>query len=59
MASEMTAIRHNLMQKDQLSADKLEIIGIVLEKNERDTFADEETEYLLNYYGFIKQIISN
>lgn len=59
MASEMTAIRHNLMQKDQLSADKLEIIGIVLEKNERDTFTDEETEYLLNNYGFIKQIISD
>lgn len=58
MASELTTIRNNLEQKEQLNVDSLEIIGVVLEKTERCSFIMSDAEELLNNYDFIKCIIS-
>ena len=44
MSDELNNVREKLKQKDALSVDKLEIIGVVLEKKDGTQFTAEEIQ---------------
>lgn len=48
MSEELNNIRKNLLQKDALSADNIEIIGVVLEKIDGKQFTNDEIHNFLN-----------
>lgn len=48
MSEELNSIRESLLQKDALSADNLEIIGVVLEKKDGKQFTTDEMHNILN-----------
>lgn len=48
MSEELSNIRENLLQKDALSADNLEIIGVVLEKKDGKQFTIDEMHNIFN-----------
>lgn len=48
MSEELNNIKEKLIQKDALSADKLRIIGVVLEKKDGTQFTDDEIHNITN-----------
>ena len=58
MSEELSTIRNNLSQKDELSEDKLEIIGVVLEKQDGSSFSIVEITKIFDGSKFINFIFS-
>lgn len=48
MSEELNNIREKLIQKDALSVDNLEIIGVILEKKDGTQFTDDEIHNITN-----------
>lgn len=56
MPEEMSIIRINLLQKNELNADNLEIIGVILEKQDGTEFSKDDAEIVYGSADFINYI---
>ena len=48
MSEEISNIRNNLLQKGELSEDSLDIIGVILEKQDGTTFSEDEAQIIFD-----------